>query len=60
MHRLFGFGGGGTGSATSKSPNARDRSDLLKEESKDSKLKTKVSFLEDAFNADELATGSES
>jgi hypothetical protein len=58
MHRLFGFGGGGTGSATSKSPHARDRNNL-KEESKDSKQKNKVSLIEEAFNADDLATGSE-
>ena len=52
MHRLlFGFGGG-TGSATSTSPKSRERNSSNGD--KDSKLKNKVSALEDAFNAEEL------
>ena len=54
MHRLFGFGGGGTGDAKSNSPKSRERN-ISKEDPKDSKLKRKTALIEDAFNGEDLS-----
>lgn len=59
MQRLFGFGGGGTGTSADPSTQQVKARDTSRGEA-DPKLQKKVSLINDAFNADELTGGDQS